>query len=234
MRSTLSDPVVTTVFAATLAVVLTFVLLPQPRVLARLGGGFVGKVRAKWLAAAGFFAGALLAGAVSGVPLAGFGAGLSDSLAALAWTVGVLAVSIPVVAFTTRQPAAWTHAPELRADRYGAAEVAHLVMCWAAYLFAYELMFRGLLLTQLVEALGTGRGLAVMSGLYVLAHLTKRPAEVISTVLVGPLYGWIALESGGFWPVFLIHVALALTSELGAAHANPDIGFPRRRPDPTR
>ncbi len=225
MLSILTDPVVTTVAAATLAAVLTFVVLPQASVIEALGGGFTGKVRAKWLAAAGFFGCALAAGLVAHVPWAGWGAGLAHPVTALLWTLGALVLFIPVIALTARQESSWAHAPELRAARYGPSEVTQLVLSWTAYLLAYELLFRGILLVQLVEAFGTVRGLAVMSGLYVLAHLTKRPAEVVSTVIAGPLYGWIALESGGFWPVFAIHVVLALTSELGSAKANPDIDF---------
>ncbi|MEZ4318742.1 MAG: CPBP family intramembrane glutamic endopeptidase [Myxococcota bacterium] len=217
------DPVTGVVAACAVAVLVVFQGLESPGTVDRLGGGFRGKARAKALGGAVFAAATVAAGLLAKVPLSGWGVHLTDPAHAALYALACIVVFVPVVGYSSTRPSAWSRTPELRESRYTTGDLVTLVAAWVTYLFGYELFFRGILTFQLVEALGTERGLAVMTGLYVLAHLTKRPAEAASTLVVGPLFGWIALQSGGFWPVFAVHVAMALTAEIVAAVSNPEI-----------
>ncbi|MCB9674458.1 MAG: CPBP family intramembrane metalloprotease [Alphaproteobacteria bacterium] len=217
------EPVTGVVGATALSVLVVFAVLETPAMADRLGGGFAGRARAKALGGAVYLVASGLAVALSHLPVAGWGVHLTRPGHAALYALGCLVVFVPIVGYSATRPASWAHSPELRADSYGPGRIAALVGAWAFYLLGYELLFRGLLTFQLVEALGLERGLAVMTALYVLAHLTKRPAEAFSTIVAGPLFGWVALQSGGFWPVWIVHIGMALTSELGSAIANPDI-----------
>jgi len=217
------DPVTVAVSAAGLAVLFVFGVLDTPKMAVRFGGGFWGKIKIKLLSGGVFGLASLAVLVLAAVPISQIGVGLARPTAAVAWVLGILLFTVPVVAFSASRPGAWETSPELRAPRYGAAEWAALVGTWVVYLLFYELFFRGVLTFQLVGGLGVERGLAVMTALYVLAHLTKPPSEALATILAGPLYGWVALQTGGFWPVWVLHIGMSMTSEISSIRANPAI-----------
>lgn len=219
------DPVAWVTLATALTGLVVFGVLERPALQRRLGDGFVGRARAKALGGVGFLA-------VTGVTVyalelrvASAGFALTDLPSAIQWTLACLVTMAPVAAWSSTRPPTWTRVPELRADDYTAARVAALVGAWSLYLLGYEAFFRGVLTHVLAHELGLVRGLAIMTALYGLAHLTKRSGEAFATLVVGPIYGWIALRTGGFWPVFVVHVVVACSAELVAAWKNPAIRF---------
>lgn len=224
------DPVAWACALTALVVLAVFGVLEQDAWIDRLGGGFRGKCVAKALGGGLFLGAAGVASVLLGLSATDAGVGLPRPAVGAGWTAACLVVFLPIVALSARRPASWAFAPELRADAYPPGRLAALVGAWAAYLFGYELWFRGVLTFVLVRELGDVRGIAVMTALYALAHLTKRPSEAFATLLVGPLWAWIALQAGGFWPVFVAHLATALTSEITAAVANPAIPVGRDAP----
>ena len=90
-------------------------------------------------------------------------------------------------------------------------------MEWAVYLLGYECLFRGALLTGLVEPMGVWPALAVVTGLYTLAHLHKDAGETLSCIPMGLVFGWGALKTGGFLGPFVLHVLIAVTHDRFAA-----------------
>jgi membrane protease YdiL (CAAX protease family) len=88
---------------------------------------------------------------------------------------------------------------------------------WLVYLIGYEALFRGLLLPLLVAALGMWPGLAVATGLYVLAHLDRPSAETLAAIPAGFVFALITLATGSFLAAVLLHWIIATTSELVAA-----------------
>ena len=72
---------------------------------------------------------------------------------------------------------------------------------------------------------GTGeieKGIAIMTGLYVLAHLHKPGSETFACLVVGPAFAYLTLETGTIWAVFILHTLIGITNENLAAKFNPE------------
>lgn len=75
----------------------------------------------------------------------------------------------------------------------------------AAYLFAWEFLYRGFLLFGLRERLGEASILVQMIP-FVLRHLHKPELEALSTIPMGLYFGYVAYRSNSYWPAFIIHM----------------------------
>lgn len=143
--------------------------------------------------------------------------------AAIGWSVALTAravalwlasaaVCLTSVALASRQPAMRERYPEARVARFdGRARLAD-ALGWLVYLYGYELLLRGVLLFPLLALVPLGAALALHSALYALAHLDKPLAEILGTVPMGFVFGWLAIETGSIVPGFVLHAAIALTN----------------------
>ena len=141
---------------------------------------------------------------LDGADLATSGLGWADTTDVLPVTAVLALVVLPIVARAARAPA-------VRATLQPAGPGP-----WIVYLIGYELFFRGLLLLGLVPHVGASAALGISTALYVLQHLTKHAAETVSTLVMGVVFGQLALVSGAIWAPTLLHVAIALGSERAA------------------
>jgi membrane protease YdiL (CAAX protease family) len=137
-----------------------------------------------------------------------------------------LALGLGLAALPALVAAAWL--PEMRQfypelwPRLGLTQSrwergAAVAGAWLVYLIGYEALFRGLLLPLLVAALGLWPGLAIATGLYVLAHLDRPSAETLAAIPAGFVFALITLATGSFLAAVLLHWIIATTSELLAA-----------------
>ncbi len=122
-------------------------------------------------------------------------------VAVLLWVVLPYAVCVPALWLSARKN-----------DPDGATPLQ-----WAVYLLGYECVFRGALLSGLVEPMGVWPALATVTGLYTLAHLHKPAAETMSCIPMGLVFGWCALETGGFLGPAALHLLIAVTHDRFAA-----------------
>lgn len=129
---------------------------------------------------------------------------------------------LPVVLHSARQPKIQAAYPELRVQPRTPHVVAASAFAWLLYLLGYELFFRGLLLHWGIALWGLVPGVAVMTLVYVLAHLGKPRAEMLICFVVGPAFAALTLWTGTIWSVTLLHILIALTNENAAAHWNPE------------
>jgi len=139
-------------------------------------------------------------------------AGLALGLGLLAMPLLIAAVRLPEMRrfypeIWPRLPARWT--PRRR--------VAAVAGGWLGYLVGYEAVFRGLLLPLLVAAIGIWPGMAVATGLYVLAHLDRPSAETLASIPTGFVFALLTLATGSFLAALLLHWIIATTNELAAA-----------------
>jgi len=156
-----------------------------------------------------------------GVPLAdtalvprspGLSAGLALGLGLVVMPALLAAVRLPEMRrfypeIWPRLPAPWT--PRRR--------VAAVAGGWLGYLIGYEALFRGLLLPLLVGAIGIWPGMAIATGLYVLAHLDRPSAETLASIPTGFVFALLTLATGSFLAALLLHWIIATTNELAAA-----------------
>ena len=176
--------------------------------------------------------GGLLLGAL---PLIAVSLSLSDpslrgfGLVPVAWGgafvgVGFLAL-LPVLALSSRRPAHRASYPQARPERWTAREWATNATSWAIYLLGYELLFRGVLLFTLADALGSWVAIVISTGLYTLAHLPKHAGETAGCVVMGVAFGALALATGGMWAPFVLHLLIAVTSDsLSSRAIEPETG----------
>ena len=136
------------------------------------------------------------------------------------------AILAPVLFIACRQPMQLALYPEIRLplDQWNTPLIARNTATWALYLLAYEWLFRGFLLFPLVAAWGLWPGLSVMIGLYVIVHLDKAPSEAFSCFPMGVVFGLLALETGSiFWP-WILHIGIAVGSEMFCLLARKRLG----------
>lgn len=88
---------------------------------------------------------------------------------------------------------------------------------WSLYLVGYEALFRGTLLFALFRAAGAWPAIVISTAVYALAHLDKRPAEILGSIPLGVIWGMACLEAGGLWPALMCHVAVAVGFDRGLA-----------------
>jgi membrane protease YdiL (CAAX protease family) len=140
------------------------------------------------------------------------------------WFFGFVAIVVlPVVAFSSTRPKSWTDYPQLRWSQWDRKKVIENVISWAAYLFGYELYFRGVLTFTMAMFVDDLFAVAIVTVIYVLVHLDKPASEAIGTLPMGFVFGMTAIATGSFLPVFAAHVVIALTSDFFSARANPAI-----------
>jgi membrane protease YdiL (CAAX protease family) len=73
------------------------------------------------------------------------------------------------------------------------------------YFFAWEMLFRGVLLFGLRERVGGGMANAMQTALSVVAHFGRPLDETLAAIPAGLLFGWVDLRIGSVWYVAVIH-----------------------------
>ncbi len=142
---------------------------------------------------------------LTGSSLAELGLGLGRWRLGLIW----LAIGIPLAVL-----AGWISAPshELRAvyplDPSLTAEPARFVphaLRQAPYFFAWEVLFRGVILFGLRKHVGGATANMIQTALSVLAHFGRPFEETLSAIPAGLLFGAIDLKVGSIWYIAIIH-----------------------------
>jgi membrane protease YdiL (CAAX protease family) len=139
---------------------------------------------------------------------------------------GLLAlVIVPLTFHFSQKPENLQYYPQLRIRKWTYSTVLIYLASWAVYLLGYELLFRGILLFPLVEALGIWPAIAVNTLLYSAVHLLNSPKESIGSIPFGIVLCLITIETEGIWAAYLSHVCLSWTNALTALYHHPDIEF---------
>jgi membrane protease YdiL (CAAX protease family) len=73
------------------------------------------------------------------------------------------------------------------------------------YFFAWEMMFRGILLFGLRDRVGAGLANAVQTALSAVAHFGRPLDETLAAIPAGLVFGWVDLRIGSVWYVAIIH-----------------------------
>jgi membrane protease YdiL (CAAX protease family) len=115
--------------------------------------------------------------------------------------------------------------PEIESEVWSAQTVVIHVIFWTLYLAGYELMFRGVLQTILIEAAGIRIGIAVTTVIYSAVHIPKGAGEALGALILGILLSILTLSTGSIIAAVIIHCALALPNGLFAVHYREDRSF---------
>jgi membrane protease YdiL (CAAX protease family) len=131
----------------------------------------------------------------------------------LLWTVAVCAVLAGLLWFLARTPAM---------QRYYTARAANnstpfIIYITAVELFAWEFIWRGVLLFGLARILGPGPAILIQAIPFAFMHLGKPEVETLTTLFGGMGFAFIAWRTGSFYYPFLIHWFIAAFTQLVAS-----------------
>jgi uncharacterized protein len=82
------------------------------------------------------------------------------------------------------------------------------------YYVAWEFYFRGVLLFGIAPYLGAVPAILVQTISSCLIHIGKPEGEILGSIVVGLVFGWIALRSRSIWYVFALHASLGVLTDL--------------------
>ncbi len=145
------------------------------------------------------------------------------TLTSLAWIVGLAVIIIPVASISARNPKNFVNYPQIRAKEWNTSLKVKNAMGWAAYLFGYEILFRGILLFPLVAQFGVWPAVAINVALYSSTHIPKGLDETVGAIPLGIVLSLLTLLTGTIWIAFLVHLTMALTNSFTSLKFNPEM-----------
>ncbi|MFP4090223.1 MAG: CPBP family intramembrane glutamic endopeptidase [Cyclobacteriaceae bacterium] len=156
------------------------------------------------------------------------GLGFQHTGQSMLWIIGLACIIFPLNISAAKRPQNLKMYPMIRAREWDASLVMTNALATISYLFAYELLFRGILLTACVDSMGVWPAIAVNVALYSAVHLPKGPAETIGAIPFGLLICYITLSTGTIWVAVVVHVILSLSNDYLALYYNPEMIFKRK------
>ncbi len=141
----------------------------------------------------------------------------------LCWTLGLMALILPVMWITSQKADHLAQYPQVRYPRWTPGILTGSALSWVAYLSGYELLFRGLLWSVSLNHLTLPWAIALNIFLYALVHWPKGRVEVLASIPFGLVIIWATIHTGSLWVAVLAHCALALSDEWMSLYHHPDI-----------
>ncbi|WPP49837.1 CPBP family intramembrane glutamic endopeptidase [Catalinimonas niigatensis] len=139
------------------------------------------------------------------------------------WIIGLSCIIFPLNINAAKRPQNLSMYPMIRAKVWDSRLIIINALATISYLFAYELLFRGILLTACVDSLGVWPAIVINVALYSAVHLPKGPAETIGAIPFGLLICYITLTTGTIWVAVMIHIILSLSNDYLALYYNPEM-----------
>jgi membrane protease YdiL (CAAX protease family) len=151
------------------------------------------------------------------------GIDLSSISTTIFWTSVFFIPIVLVNFFNSRSSYNLSMYPQIRCTKWTPGLLFVSGLTWMFYLFAYELLFRGILLMSIVDILGIPVAIAVNVSMYSLAHLPKGAMEALGALPFGILLCVVTIITGTIWFAFLVHVILALSNEWLSIYHHPEM-----------
>ncbi len=143
-------------------------------------------------------------------------------------TVIAFAAILPVNYLNARHPSNLAMYPQIRVKKWPVSLLILSGLSWIVYLFAYELLFRGILFFSSMDLLGFWPSVILNAGIYSLVHIPKGAKEALAAIPMGILLCWLVFITGSFWVAFFVHILLALTNEWFSLYHHPTISLKKR------
>ena len=156
---------------------------------------------------------------------ADFGVKTGNILISFYWIAGLTALIIPMNLIFARKPDNIKKYPQIRVKEWDMGLVLVNTLSWAAYLLAYEYLFRGFLLFACESTLGVWPAIAINTAIYAFVHIPKGIKETLGAIPFGILLCIITLNTGTIWVAFFAHIILSQSGEYIALYFNPEMQF---------
>lgn len=144
-----------------------------------------------------------------------FGLGVGDIKLGSKLLLLIPLVIMPAIYFTAKMPDVRSEYPLAKSLLENQThlliyEIAYIVL----YYIAWEFYFRGFVLFGLKDKFGAINAILIQTISSCLVHIDKPEGEIIGSILVGILFGIIALKTRSVWYVIMLHVAIGLLTDL--------------------
>ncbi len=148
-------------------------------------------------------------------PLRDFGVRTGDLKYGSRWLISIPLIVVPLIYISSKMPDVRLEYPlakVLLTDRQHL--LVYELMYVVFYYIAWEFYFRGFLLFGLKERFGAVNAILIQTISSCLVHIGKPEGEIIGSIVVGILFGMIALRSRSIWYVFLIHASIGVLTDI--------------------
>ena len=145
--------------------------------------------------------------------LSDYGLSLPVTATTLYLSSGLGALIVLVNAFAAKKANNLKEYPQIRAKIWTGKLLFLSGIGWTGYIFSYELLFRGILLTESIAAFGIVTAVAINIALYALVHIPKGLNETIGSIPFGLILCAATIYTGNIWTAFFLHTILALSNE---------------------
>ncbi len=152
-----------------------------------------------------------------------YGFAFKNHQTSLMWIGGLALIIIPMNFFNSKKEKNLSQYPNVREKVWTKKMVMTNAFSWVAYLFGYELMFRGVLLFSTVALLGEWPAIILNIAFYALVHVPKNLEETIGAFPLGLLLCLITLTTGTIWVAFFVHITLALSNFFFSLRHHPEM-----------
>jgi hypothetical protein len=150
-------------------------------------------------------------------PLADLGLRLGDWRAGLRVALPALALLLPALWLNSAAADFQAEYPMAKVATRSATMLVAYELAYGLYYWGWEFLFRGALQLGLKARLGVvGAGMVQLLP-SVLLHIGKPVGETWSAVLAAPLFGALAVRTGSFLPLFLLHYLIGVQNDLFCA-----------------
>ncbi len=144
-----------------------------------------------------------------------FGWGFGDIKYGLKWLIAIPLLIAPVLFFAAQMPSIKVEYPLAKSLLFNQThlfvyELAYVLL----YYVAWEFFFRGFLLFGLRDRFGDINAILIQTISSTLVHIGKPESEILGAIVVGILFGYIALKSKSIWYVFLLHVSIGVLTDI--------------------
>jgi len=156
-----------------------------------------------------------------------YGLGLGRTFYSLVWILGLGIIIITINFFNARKPDSLEMYPQIRTKRWTNQIFFLNAITWIGYLFAYEFLFRGILLFDTLS-IGLIPAIVLNAAIYSLAHIPKGIKETIGSIPLGALLSYLTFESGTIWIAFFVHITLALSNDIFSLYFHPKIHYKKK------
>jgi uncharacterized protein len=124
---------------------------------------------------------------------------------------------------SSRRKAMLSRYPQLRISVWYLEDILLSASGWIIYILGYEFLFRGILWIACFNAFGFWPALIINTAIYAFVHLDQGAAMSFGAIPAGIVFCLLSFFTGSFFPAFLLHSFMAVSTELFTIYYNPDI-----------
>ena len=144
-----------------------------------------------------------------------FGLGLGDIKTGLKVLLVLIPVIIVAIFFAAGMPDVRSEYPLAKSLLHDQSRLMFYEMSYLIfYYIAWEFYFRGVLIFGLKDKFGAFSAILIQTISSCLVHIGKPEGEIIGSIIVGVVFGVIALRTKSIWYVFILHALIGVLTDL--------------------